>query len=219
MKKIKAALAVILCMLLVLSALAFAEEAVPAEEEIIPEIEFETLIEETEETVSEQEDADLPTGDEQPEEQPEEESDEQPEEKAEESKDEQPEESTEEEPTEEPANEEPTDEEPTDEEPADAVEIITEEEVVTDEALDAVVTIAPVALEGLTYTGEPQALVDGAGYLYSLDGENFSEEIPTAVNAGEYTVQYRLDESEPAQLTVTIAKADVVFTPPTPIVF
>ena len=99
------------------------------------------------------------------------------------------------------------------------MEIIAEEEIVTDEALDAVVTIAPVALEGLTYTGEPQPLVDGAGYLYSLDGENFSEEIPTAVNAGEYTVHYRLGEDEPAQLTVTIAKADVVFTPPTPIVF
>lgn len=209
MKKIKAALSIVLCMLLALSALAFAEEAVPAEKEIIPETEFETLIEETEETVSEQEDADLPTGDEQPEEETEEESEEQPEEKAEEPKEEQPEESTEEESTEEPA----------DEEPADAVEIIAEEEVVTDEALDAVVTLAPVALEGLTYTGEPQALVDGAGYLYSLDGENFSEEIPTAINAGEYTVHYRLGEDEPAQLTVTIAKADVVFTPPTPIVF
>ena len=209
MKKIKAALAVILCMLLALSALAFAEEAVPAEEEIIPETEFETLIEEIEETVSAQEDAELPTGDEQPEE----ETEEQPEEKVEDGE-EQSEEPSEEAPTEEPAEEEPSDEEPT-----DAVEIIAGEEVVTDEARDAVVTIVPVALEGLTYTGEPQALVDGAGYLYSLDGENFSEEIPTAINAGEYTVHYRLGEDEPAQLTVTIAKADVVFTPPTPIVF
>ena len=41
----------------------------------------------------------------------------------------------------------------------------------------------------------------------------------TAVNAGEYPVHYRLDDSEPARLTVIIAKADVVFTPPTPIVF
>ena len=110
-------------------------------------------------------------------------------------------------------------------------------DLLTDEAA------APLPLEGLVYTGEPQALVTGPDdgtILYSLDGENYSPEIPTGVNAGEYTVYYKMtkateevqeaDEAiaaEEAQeavqdaetetvaiLTVTIAKADVVFTPP-----
>lgn len=125
-------------------------------------------------------------------------------------------------------------------------------DLLTDEAA------APIAVEGLVYTGEPQALVigptDGTVH-YSLDGENFAPEIPTGINAGEYTVYYKratatetsqeADEAaaatareageeaveavaaEEAQeavqdaetediatLTVTIARADVVFTPP-----
>ena len=74
----------------------------------------------------------------------------------------------------------------------------------------------PAAVEGLTYTGEAQALVVGEGWLYSLDGENYSEEIPTATDAGEYTVYYiPVDvEAEPQTLTVTVAKADVAFTAP-----
>ncbi len=70
----------------------------------------------------------------------------------------------------------------------------------------------------LTYTGEAQALVIPAGdHLYSLDGETFAPEVPTAVDAGEYTVYFRpADDSdaEPQTLAVTVAKADVVFTPP-----
>ena len=110
-------------------------------------------------------------------------------------------------------------------------------DLVTDEAA------APMAVEGLVYTGEPQALVigpDDGTILYSLDGENYSPEIPTGVNAGEYTVYYKMtkateevqeaDEAiaaEEAQeavqdaetetvaiLTVTIAKADVTLIPP-----
>lgn len=110
-------------------------------------------------------------------------------------------------------------------------------DLVTDEAA------VPLPLEGLVYSGEPQALVTGPDdgtILYSLDGENYSPEIPTGVNAGEYTVYYKMtkateevqeaDEAiaaEEAQeavqdaetetvaiLTVTIAKADVTLIPP-----
>jgi hypothetical protein len=68
----------------------------------------------------------------------------------------------------------------------------------------------------LTYTGEAQALVSGEGeWLYSLDGEAFSAEIPTAVNAGEYTVYFKAAEGDTLQsVTVTVAKADARFTPP-----
>ncbi|SFD32150.1 dockerin type I repeat-containing protein [Ruminococcus albus] len=58
---------------------------------------------------------------------------------------------------------------------------------------------APTANE-LTYNGEAQELVT-AGYStfgklsYSLDGENFSEEIPTATAAGKYTVWYKVEET------------------------
>ena len=67
----------------------------------------------------------------------------------------------------------------------------------------------------LTYTGEAQALVTGEGWLYSLDGETYGEAIPTAIDAGEYTVYFKAaEDAQPQTLTVTVAKADVVFTPP-----
>ena len=153
------------------------------------------------------------------------------------------EEPTAEEPTaEEPAAEEPTAEEPTAEEPvkdedeAEGVETVAEEAVVADavdeceaeadESVEALPEL-PTAMD-LTYTGEPQALVSDPGegaFLYSLDGENYSAEIPTAINAGEYTVYYKpatdAEEIEEAEdldatdsLTVTIAKADVTLIPP-----
>ena len=50
-----------------------------------------------------------------------------------------------------------------------------------------------------------------------LDGETFSPEIPTGTDAGDYIVYYRAAGEEAAQvssLTVTISKADVIFTAP-----
>jgi hypothetical protein len=70
----------------------------------------------------------------------------------------------------------------------------------------------------LTYNGEAQALVSGDGeWLYSLDGENFNNELPTAVNAGDYTVFLKPagdPDAEAQTLAVTVAKADVTFIPP-----
>jgi hypothetical protein len=59
------------------------------------------------------------------------------------------------------------------------------------------VTSAPTAND-LTYTGSAQALVTAgtATYgtmVYSLDGETYSDAIPTATNAGNYTVYYKVD--------------------------
>ncbi|WP_024856233.1 dockerin type I repeat-containing protein [Ruminococcus albus] len=73
---------------------------------------------------------------------------------------------------------------------------------------------APTANE-LTYNGEAQELVTAGsstfGKLsYSLDGETYSEEIPTATAAGKYTVWYKVEEtsnwesSEVGSLEVTI---------------
>ena len=73
---------------------------------------------------------------------------------------------------------------------------------------------APTANE-LVYTGEAQALVsagettDGT-MLYSLDGVNYSEEIPTATALGTYTVWYMVrgdenhNDSEASSLEVVI---------------
>ena len=74
---------------------------------------------------------------------------------------------------------------------------------------------APVGAD-LTYTGDAQPLVSVEGtWLYSLDGETYSEAVPTAVNAGEYTVYFKASEAdEPQAIAVTVAKADAVFTPP-----
>ncbi len=62
---------------------------------------------------------------------------------------------------------------------------------------DAVIEKAPAAIKNLTVKDTPQALVTpgiviGGTMQYSLDGTNWSEEIPTATDIGEYTVYYRV---------------------------
>ena len=48
-----------------------------------------------------------------------------------------------------------------------------------------------------------------------MDGEAFTADIPTAVDAGDYTVYFKAAEDAEAQaLTVTVAKADVTLIPP-----
>jgi len=96
--------------------------------------------------------------------------------------------------------EDPAEEQPTEEQPA-------EEEPTVEE---------PTANNGLTYNGEAQTLVNGEGaWLYSLDGETYSDQIPTAVDAGEYTVYFKASEAdEPRMLAITVAKADVELIPP-----
>ncbi|MBE6321819.1 MAG: hypothetical protein E7073_02200 [Bacteroidales bacterium] len=80
---------------------------------------------------------------------------------------------------------------------------------------------APTAKDGLAYTGEAQQLINAGtsedGTMkYSLDGENFSEEIPTATLPGTYTVYYKIVvnnvSSEVGSLTSTIAKATYALT-------
>ena len=91
---------------------------------------------------------------------------------------------------------------------------------------DAQVT-APTAKTGLTYNGESQALIVagsalGATIEYKLGDGEWTTDIPTATDAGEYTVVYRavadanynvVDTEQ--QLTVTIANADAQVTAPT----
>jgi uncharacterized repeat protein (TIGR02543 family) len=77
--------------------------------------------------------------------------------------------------------------------------------------------ITPPTVPKLMYTGEAQELIypidiDWANVQYSLDGENYSTSIPTATDAGEYTVYYMVKDdvnykdSESASVTVTINK-------------
>ena len=63
---------------------------------------------------------------------------------------------------------------------------------------DITMTTAPVAVEGLVYTGEAQTLITAGvasfgTVLYSLDGETYSEALPTATEAGTYTVYYKVE--------------------------
>ena len=91
----------------------------------------------------------------------------------------------------------------------------------------ASITPAKATLDGitmtasnLTYNGKAQALVtpssttvDSGNLAYSLDGVNYSLDIPTGINAGTYTVRYKVladsnhTDSEVKFVTVTIAKA------------
>ena len=84
---------------------------------------------------------------------------------------------------------------------------------------------APTAKEGLKENGQPLELVNAGSstsgtVVYRLGDEGeFSENIPTAINAGTYTVQYKALESQNYKETavgsveVTIAKGSI---PPTP---
>ena len=109
----------------------------------------------------------------------------------------------------------------------DLVDDETQKLYVTIARANALVT-APTAKTGLTYNGENQPLVNagsatGASIEYKLgaDGE-WTQTLPTATNAGEYTVYYKFvananytaDEAE-VQLTITIAKAEAQVTAPT----
>ena len=84
---------------------------------------------------------------------------------------------------------------------------------------DCTVVTAPTAKENLVATGESQELItEGVAdrysrMSYSLDGVTFSDEIPSATEAGKYTVYYkaasltRVDrDSEVEFLTVEIAE-------------
>ncbi len=100
----------------------------------------------------------------------------------------------------------------------DLVDDETQKLYVTIARANALVT-APTAKTGLTYNGENQPLVnagsaDGATIEYKLGDGEWTQTLPTATNAGEYTVYYKFvananytaDEAE-VQLTITIAKA------------
>jgi hypothetical protein len=100
----------------------------------------------------------------------------------------------------------------------DLVDDETQKLYVTIARANALVT-APTAKTGLTYNGENQPLVNagsatGASIEYKLGDGEYSDTIPAATNAGEYTVYYKFvananytaDEAE-VQLTITIAKA------------
>ena len=83
----------------------------------------------------------------------------------------------------------------------------------------AIVTEAPTPKE-LTFTGEAQELINpgeasGGTMQYSLDGTNYSPDIPTGIDVGEYTVYYKVvgdadhSDTEPETVSVTIAEAMV----------
>ena len=106
--------------------------------------------------------------------------------------------------------------------PAEEPSVEADAEELADAAsYDSAAGLCPLARE-LTFNGKAQELIDvediSEGALcYSLDGETFSPEIPTGTNAGDYIVYYRAAGEETAQvssLTVTISKADVIFTAP-----
>ena len=92
--------------------------------------------------------------------------------------------------------------------------------VVTVAKANATLTTAPVAAQNLVYNGEALNLVvNGVAangtLLYKLDDGEWTEQLPTATNAGSYTISYKvvaIDEAnyngiEQQSLTVVVAKA------------
>jgi hypothetical protein len=80
----------------------------------------------------------------------------------------------------------------------------------------AVITITPTAIDGLVANGSAQTLINageatGGEMKYSLDNFNWSTDLPTGTDAGDYTVYYRVAgdinhySTGVASLSVTIA--------------
>ena len=85
---------------------------------------------------------------------------------------------------------------------------------------------APTAKENLIYNSEQQELLNigtttGGTFEYSLDNKDYSPEVSKSINAGEYTVYYRIaggnnyNDVAPETVKVTIAKATPKVTAPT----
>ena len=78
------------------------------------------------------------------------------------------------------------------------------------------------AIADLVYSGTEQDLITAGStnfgtLLYSLDGENYSEEIPTGTDADTYTVYYKVEESDnwegvEGNIDVTIDPAEISIT-------
>ncbi len=107
----------------------------------------------------------------------------------------------------------------------DNYNVVTGIEVIVAVSKAASSVTAPTAKE-LTYTGNAQALVNegqatGGKLVYKLGDGEYSETIPTATNAGTYTVYYKVvgdenhNDSEIGTVEVTIAKAASSVTAPT----
>jgi len=100
-------------------------------------------------------------------------------------------------------------------------ETVTRTIAVTVEKAAPTITTEPYAAAGLVYDGSAKVLVNegaviGGSFVYSLTGNNFTATLPTATEAKEYTVYWRIagddnhNDSETFNFKVTIAKA----TPP-----
>ena len=86
------------------------------------------------------------------------------------------------------------------------------------QVIDAAAGIVPPTAKDLTYTGEPQELIEPGSieddtmvYSLSKDGE-YSKDIPTGTDAGYYTVWYKAegDTEASGSVSVTIQKAVIV---------
>ena len=89
------------------------------------------------------------------------------------------------------------------------------------QANPATVSTAPAAKDNLVYTGSAQALVTageatGGGMMYRLgDSGDFSADIPTGTNAGDYSVWYKVvgdenhSDTDPVEVEVTISRASI----------
>ena len=83
---------------------------------------------------------------------------------------------------------------------------------------------APTAIPGLTYNGREHILInaghtEGGQMQYRLDGGTYSTTLPTATNAGDYTVYYKVvgdathNDTAERSITVMIGKAPLTGTP------
>ena len=94
---------------------------------------------------------------------------------------------------------------------------VTGSAIVTINKAASMVTKAPEAIDGLTYTGQAQTLITageatGGTLMYSTDGTTYDTTLPTATEVNTYTIYYKVEgdanhnDTEAKTITVTISK-------------
>lgn len=108
----------------------------------------------------------------------------------------------------------------------DSITIVSHDALVSPQIIDTFVITKPAAsceapqANEVTYNGSAQELLTAGStsegsLVYSLDGETYSSSIPTATDAGTYTVWYKVlgdkahSDSEAKSITVTIQQKDI----------
>lgn len=85
---------------------------------------------------------------------------------------------------------------------------------------DSEITAPPTAVSGLVYDGSPQVLITagkatGGTMKYSLDKVSYSSDLPTGIEAGDYTIWYMVEGDDAHNDAAPASLSNSIVMPPT----